>query len=136
MASSIKANADGTTSVLNGSGQEVLKIPSTAGANVNVATLGDTLGVGQTWQDVTASRGLGTTYTNSTGKPIMVTFESVYSSGQSVAPVATIGGYSFNLSVVVTSSTSQSFVGAFMVPVGATYSITSQKAISKWSELR
>jgi hypothetical protein len=29
-------------------------------------------GFDQTWQDVTASRALGTTYTNSTGKPIQV----------------------------------------------------------------
>ena len=30
------------------------------------------LGVGQTWQNVTASRSAGVTYTNTTGKPIMV----------------------------------------------------------------
>ena len=29
-------------------------------------------GVGQTWKDLTASRVLGTTYTNTTGKPIVV----------------------------------------------------------------
>ena len=34
------------------------------------------IGVGQTWQDVTASRVIGATYTNSTGKPIMVSFDS------------------------------------------------------------
>ena len=30
------------------------------------------VGVNQTWTDVTASRSAGTTYTNSTGKPITV----------------------------------------------------------------
>lgn len=30
------------------------------------------LGVGQTWQDVSASRNLGTSYQNTTGKPIVV----------------------------------------------------------------
>lgn len=33
---------------------------------------GGQLGVGQTWQNLTSSRSLGTTYTNNTGKPIMV----------------------------------------------------------------
>ena len=32
----------------------------------------DTLGVGQTWQDMSASRVVGTSYQNSTGRPIMV----------------------------------------------------------------
>ena len=30
------------------------------------------IGVGQTWQDVSASRASGTTYTNSTGRPIFI----------------------------------------------------------------
>ena len=33
------------------------------------------VGTGQTWQNVTASRALGVTYTNTTGKPIMVSVE-------------------------------------------------------------
>ena len=37
---------------------------------------GASLGQGQTWQDVTASRVAGTTYTNSTGKPIFVVVHS------------------------------------------------------------
>ena len=42
-------------------------------ANVSIATtMQQGLGVGQTWQDVTASRSSGVTYTNSTGKPIFV----------------------------------------------------------------
>ena len=36
-----------------------------------------TLGWGQTWQDVTASRSLGVTYTNSTGKPIIVAVQGI-----------------------------------------------------------
>lgn len=30
----------------------------------------NSIGVNQTWQDVTASRTIGVTYTNTTGKPI------------------------------------------------------------------
>ena len=32
----------------------------------------DTLGVGQTWQDMSGSRSVGTSYRNTTGRPIMV----------------------------------------------------------------
>ena len=39
---------------------------------------GGNIGVGQTWQNVTASRAFGVTYTNSTGKPIFI---SVYGGG-------------------------------------------------------
>lgn len=105
-------------------------------AFVKTKSEADSIGVNQTWQDMTASRALGTTYTNSSGKPIMISFTSANSSGQSVAPYATVDGYSFNISVIIASATSQSFVGTFIVPTGSTYSITSQKAITKWSELR
>ena len=55
----------------------------TAAAGTNTAQLAttafvkakselDSIGVGQTWQDVTGSRGNGTTYTNTTGKPIFI----------------------------------------------------------------
>ncbi len=35
-------------------------------------TVASSLGVGQTWQDVTSSRSSGVTYTNTTGKPIQI----------------------------------------------------------------
>ena len=37
------------------------------------------LGVGQTWQDLSGSRSTGVTYTNTTGKPIMVSLSMLYS---------------------------------------------------------
>jgi hypothetical protein len=61
----------------NGTSTPTFVAPSTAG---NVLTSNGTtwvsgtagLGYNQTWQDVKASRAQGTTYTNSTGKPIFV----------------------------------------------------------------
>lgn len=52
-------------------------LTSTSTAQALTAAQGKVLndqvfGVGQTWQDVTATRALGVTYTNSTGKPIQV----------------------------------------------------------------
>jgi hypothetical protein len=47
--------------------------PSTIqGAGGNAATAMSSVGYGQTWQDVTGSRTAGTTYYNTTGKPIQV----------------------------------------------------------------
>jgi len=51
---------------------------SPAKVKAAVDTLALTIGVGQTWQDVSASRtGGGTAYQNTTGKPIMVSIQSV-----------------------------------------------------------
>jgi hypothetical protein len=75
-ASTLSANA-----VLLGNGTSALQTvaPSTSG---NVLTSNGTtwtsaapvpsIGVGQTWTDVTGSRAINTTYTNSTGRPIQV----------------------------------------------------------------
>lgn len=91
------------------------------------------VGVGQTWLDVLSSRVAGTTYTNSTGKPIAVN-------------VATGNATSQNLSItvdgIVTSKYDGSSVagnGAFVtaiVPNGSTYSVTTTNTIIIWTELR
>lgn len=48
------------------------------GLKANTADLKE-IGVGQTWQDVSASRGYGFTYTNTTGKPIFFALTNVSS---------------------------------------------------------
>lgn len=97
----------------------------------------DGAGIGQTWQNVTASRAVNTTYTNSTAKPM---FFSVYGS-QSAA------GASFNLYVsgqlvaAHQAATAGQWIGLLggPVPPGATYSATTSSgtiAMSVWNELR
>jgi hypothetical protein len=82
------------------------------------------LGMGQTWQNVTASRALNTTYTNSTGRPIQVSMSG--STGASIT--LTINGAA--LAPVVYSI-------HFVVPVGATYAVAlSGGSIAGWNELR
>lgn len=91
------------------------------------------IGVGQTWQDLTASRILGTTYTNSTGKPIEV---SAYSN---VANVSKQIDMIINGVIVNTHSITGTAVvwGSMIVPPGATYKISMNgDSIYKWSELR
>ena len=93
------------------------------------------IGVNQTWQDVTASRVAGTTYTNTTGKPIVVVIQAVSNSswgwGISVGGVVvaweqpSTNGYTHTLVVIV--------------PNGATYlnnASGSGYSINKWIELR
>ena len=89
------------------------------------------LGVGQTWQDVTASRASGTTYTNTTGKSICVMANSTYSTSTTFWMF--INGtqvYGTN----GTSSVGQRNAGFMIVPNGSTYSVTT--TIERWWELR
>jgi len=95
--------------------------------------LNQAVGYGQTWQDVTGSRAIGTTYTNSTGKAIFLAVSAVGGAnahiGITVNGVQTIyGGYnSANLSAPSTS---------LIIPAGATYSVQAATALNKWFELR
>ena len=140
-ASTLSANA-----VLLGNGTSALQTvaPSTSG---NVLTSNGTtwtsatpaggLGVGQTWQDLSASRLLSTSYTNSTGKPIQV---SVGTSGNSAAFIqAVVGG------VTITGSDNCGTFGgrmyiSFIVPNGVSYTVSlsagSPHSTFNWVELR
>lgn len=91
------------------------------------------IGVNQTWQNVTASRVSGTTYTNSTGKPITI---KVYSVAAPTSQVAiTVSGTAFpTISSSVGGGTFQVFDMA-IVPAGATYSATTVGTMTWW-ELR
>jgi hypothetical protein len=88
------------------------------------------IGVGQTWSNVTASRVAGTTYTNSTALPIQVCIWQ----GNTSLYYFTINGT--NMGVISSPSGTWGFGDVFfIVPVGATYSITAP-SFYFWSELR
>jgi len=95
-------------------------------------------GVGQTWQDMTASRALNTSFTNSTGKPIQIHVFGGPTSAANVAYRVGIGGlfmtgtYSAGASGYISS-------GSIIVPPGAAYSVTlstGSAALISWMELR
>lgn len=90
-----------------------------------------TLGVGQTWQDVRTSRAANTTYTNTTGRPIVVTLSQVNHLGLLLK-------YFVNgLEVCWSSSGVQTGISdsvSFIVPHGVTYSCNFQP--TTWLELR
>lgn len=88
------------------------------------------LGYGQTWQSVIGSRAANTTYYNTTGKPITVTFQGT---GGATTAVASVNG--INLFTAYSSASANS-TGTFIVPPSSYYSITSVLAIHIWAELR
>jgi hypothetical protein len=92
--------------------------------STQLATAVQPLGVGQTWTDVGASRVSGTTYTNSTGRPI----EVVISGG-----TATVS-YTINGITGLTSTATSYMQISFVVPNGNTYVVTNN--FVKWLELR
>lgn len=92
------------------------------------------IGVGQSWSDVTSSRTSGTTYTNSTGKPIMVSVSTNMGTNQRLE--ATVGGVKI---ADMGGSTIYGDMGlnVFIVPDNTTYVVTAtQGTIQIWAELR
>lgn len=89
-----------------------------------------TLGYGQTWQDVSASRAQATNYYNTTGKPIMVNIFTAVAGG---AGTVTVGGAiaAYNLGTIY-------YYNQFsvIVPPGASYSCNLLSAGYVWTELR
>ncbi len=111
-------------------GGTVVTLPATTGTAALTSDLAQ-IGVGQTWQDVTVSRAFGGAgYTNATGKPIMV-YISCSGSGVNTITVGgvAIGSFQANASAVNSNA-------SFIVPVGATYIVSTGATLAKWSELR
>ena len=106
--------------------------------NTMSAVRGGGLGVGQTYQDLTASRALNTTYTNTTGQPIQVYVFCTFGAGAFDRRVeASIdGGASITLAVNSNTSGSTNVAGHITVPNGQTYRLTSLNTLSNWTELR
>ena len=93
------------------------------------------IGLGQDWQDVTASRALGVTYTNNTGKPIMVYVSIINTSTGSSILSFIVNGVMLSFSLSYASTYSQS--GCIIIPDGATYSCPIYSCTLRiWQELR
>lgn len=108
------------------------KLVSTALDNSITATANlHDLGVGQTWQDVTASRAAGVNYTNTTGKPIVVTAQAGSTGSNSALALTTGGGVVWAFSV-----TGYSCSASIVVPNGATYILSTATNYTVWYELR
>lgn len=113
-------------------------VRSTAANAVEIVT-GDflqfkSLGIGQTWQDVLASRALNTNYTNTTGRPI---FLSVM-----VAGTGGLDSVIFLVDGLVVASCNDTanntdYPTTIIVPAGSTYRVNAAGGlIMIWAELR
>jgi hypothetical protein len=114
---------------------------SAAGTSGNVLTSNGTnwtsaaapyFGVNQTWQDLTGSRAAGTTYTNTTGKPIMVFVRcgGSFLSASILADVIEVGFARDN-----TAGASIGLSG--IIPPGYTYILNIVNGgLTYWAELR
>lgn len=95
------------------------------------------IGLGQTWQDLTASRALGTTYTNSTGKPITISVSILWYSNNGNSDYITVNGVIVAKLGTENSSTTTSISQLIaVVPDGGTYSVTALRPFKHWAELR
>ena len=104
--------------------------------SASMDTLVQPLGVSQTWQTLTGSRALGTTYTNSTGRPIYVSIV--------VNPANTSSSATLSINSIP-AAYAQGFVSLAIgitiygiVPSGGTYAVTTTgtTTMSVWAELR
>lgn len=105
----------------------------------NAATIAQStdLGVGQTWQDFTGSRSSGVTYTNNTGKPIMI---SVIATGRDATVTIYVGSVLVATQTDIFDSEGNASTGSTIVPAGATYRVISTNkygvSVTSWVELR
>lgn len=106
--------------------------PLTLGPKIRSLTIGD----GQSYQDVLASRTSGVTYTNTTGRTIAV-FISNPSTTAQVTLTATVDGQIVGNVADGTTGNNRRMNLYFLVPHGATYVVTSSGiTVSNWVELR
>ncbi len=92
------------------------------------------LGAGQPWQDVTGSRAIGVTYTNTTGKPLVVDVYAVCSTAAYL--IATVGGVPVRGPM---AATGQGMFLSVIIPTGATYMLTASAGTTSgldWKEMR
>ena len=104
-------------------------------AQVDSSGMGTLLafGQGQGWTNVTSSRASGTTYTNSTGKPI---FLMIYLQGTNCYITNfTVGAFTAPSFPVNNNGANSTIPLSFIIPSGSTYSITAVGSIT-WLELR
>ena len=120
------------------SGSVTLSAPTVAGSTTQtlqavagtVALTRDVIGVGQTWQTVSRTR--GTEYINDTGRPIMIAVSTTQvSAGTATFTVGGVQIYNFNASDV-----GEGGVYSAVIPAGATYTIGGTATIRSVSELR
>lgn len=133
--------ADGTMKLARGNAgnttQDIITIASDGTVNfpAGLATAYTPIGAGQTWQNLTGSRVVGTTYTNSTGRTICISLQATMGGTTGFARISVGSTSVAYMSNTVPSNSVQNTIFA-IVPSGATYVVTSNSIINVWAELR
>lgn len=117
-------------------GTNTTQIASTAfvDAAVNAAVNAATIGTAQTWQSVVGSRSTGTSYQNTTGRPICVAIEA--SGGTSGSFEVSVDGTAWVRVGVVVSIGSDARNVIITIPPDGYYRIGTGPTILTWAELR
>lgn len=125
----------GAVSIASNNIAKIDAVSSALAGKANTADLKE-IGVGQTWQNVTASRAVGVTYTNTTGKPIQVSIDLI--------PNSVSSNFTVNVNGIIAAKSSN-FTNGYsncascyvVIPNNATYILSGATfTIGLWSELR
>ena len=141
------ANVAAFTAAASDTAQGAVELATTAEAQtgtdtaraVTPAGLGSVaLGLGQSWQNVSASRALATTYTNSTGRTIAVNV-GIGSNAAAWLLQTTVAGTQVGQCLFGAQTAPQSGQAFILIPPGATYSFDVSAGtgyVQSWFELR
>ena len=122
VSTTVSSGATGTTQSNNDNSTKI----STTAYVQNMA-----IGWGQTWTNVTSSRALSTTYTNSTGKPIQIAVGLNGGAPDAFSYQVIIDG-----NTVISTGSDHGMTLTFIIPSGSTYRIQSSDSLGSWWELR
>ena len=134
-----KAEIDAGTVILNG-----IKNVDGVGSGLDADTVDGVQGVllgiggaGYSFVNETANRVLGTTYSNTTGKPIQLVITLIHSGISGNSSLITIDGVSIGYATTVDIDSGRLAVQNIVIPNGSTYSVTGVNlAIDYWFELK
>jgi hypothetical protein len=129
--SSLSVSGTATATTFSGAGTSLTGTASslTVGTATNATNI---LGNSQSYGNYAGSRSFGTTYTNSTSKPIWVWYSSNGATGGAVTTAYVDG----NIACYTHMDLYPRAFAGFVVPIGSTYSISSNSSIYYWLELR
>jgi hypothetical protein len=119
-----------------------MTLSGSSGITFNNGSAQDVGGVGtgsQTWQSLIGSRVSGTTYTNTTGKPIMVNAHGITGGAGNAGLQGYVDGLLIASNVPYANSANYGGLVSMIVPNGSNYSVNwggSSGSLTLWAELR